>query len=532
MIPDFNPQDIPLRHRLIGPLLAWRAKVEQDRCFLQFEDHTLSFSEAHRQVHALARGLLARGITTQEHIAILLPNGLEIVLAWFACAVIRAVNVPLNPALAGRLLDKPMQDTRARALIVGREQLAALASLSDAVREQLDWVAVVGGLEGIDLPAGPSRYIDWKDLLIADGTDITITADFRDQQTVFYTSGTTGPAKGVQTLNAHQFSAACGFVRAVGLTRDDILYTPFPLFHGLAARLGVLPCLIVGAKAVIGRKFSASRYWQEATACKATVGQSIFSTPGILLEQAPGPWDRAHSLRAMYNSHSHPVFEARFGVRLVEAFSMTETGFVLYSRWPHHRPGSAGRVHEDWEAALVDENDQPVADGQSGELVVRPKLPHIMMQGYLNQPEATVAAFRNLWFHTGDIMRRDSEGWYFYVDRAKERIRRRGENISSFEIEQIASEHPAIALCAALPLAAGPHDDDIRLVAVRKPDQTLSEAEFCEWLDARLPSLLRPRYIEFFSELPVTATSKIEKVKLIRAGLSSQSWDRTSSEAT
>lgn len=532
MIPNFDPTDIPLEHRLIGPLLKWRAQESANCDFLEFSGHSLTFSQTDHQVRAVARGLLSRGVGVQEPIAILLPNGIEIVLAWFACALIRAVNVPLNPALGGRMLDTPVRDTSARGLVIDRQYIHVLASLAEDVRAQLHWVAVVGGLEGLDLPSGPSEYIDWEDLVIEHGDDPAREADFRDRQTVFYTSGTTGPAKGVQTVNAHQFSAACGFIRAVGLGAEDVLYTPFPLFHGLAARLGVLPCLIVGAKAVIAPKFSASRYWQEVTECNATVAQSIFSTPGILLEQPPSQWDRAHRVRALYNSHSNPAFEERFGTRLVEAFSMTETGFVLYSRWPHHKAGSAGRVHEDWEAALVDEFDQPVPDGQSGELVVRPKLPYIMMQGYLNQPAATVAAFRNLWFHTGDIMRRDAEGWFFYVDRAKERIRRRGENISSFDIEQITGEHPAVAQCAALPYPAGPHDDDIRLLVVLKPGHIADPRQLSSWLAERMPSLLRPRYIEFLETLPLTATNKIEKVKLIRAGLTAGAWDRLSEENT
>lgn len=532
MIDGFDPTDIPLEHRLIGPLLAWRAEEDKDRCFIEFGAHRLSFSQVHRRTQALARGLTARGVGIQEHVALLLPNGIEIILAWFACALIRAINVPLNPGLAGRMLDRPMRDTATRCLIVGRTQIGALAELGESVRKALEWVAVVGGLDGLELPHGPAQYIDWNELFIDGEDDPARSADFRDRQTVFYTSGTTGPAKGVQTVNAHQFSAACGFIRAVALSKSDILYTPFPLFHGLAARLGVLPCLIVGAKAVIAPKFSASRYWRDLTECQATVAQSIFSTPAILLEQPPGPYDRAHRVRALYNSHSNPVFEERFGTRLVEAFSMTETGFVLYSRWPHHKPGSAGQVHEDWEADLVDEFDRPVPTGESGELIVRPKLPYIMMQGYLNQPEASVAACRNLWFHTGDIMRRDKEGWFFYVDRAKERIRRRGENISSFDIEQIAAEHPAVAQCAALPYPAGPHDDDIRLLVVLKPDQTIDAPKLSEWLSSHMPALLRPRYIEFIAEFPLTATNKIEKVKLIREGLSKHAWDRTKEEST
>jgi crotonobetaine/carnitine-CoA ligase len=510
VIPEFDPRDLPLAERRIGPLLAWRAREEGQRTFLTVGGRAWSFAETQRQCRALARGLVARGVKAQECVALMLPNCAEMIFAWFACALVRAVNVPINPALTGAMLAKPFTDSRARGLIIHRDFLPALETLPAEMRAQLQWIAVVGE--------------NFEELMIESGPDPEREADFRDLQTVFYTSGTTGPAKGVQTVNAHQFSAASGFVRAVGLTRDDILFTPFPLFHGLAARLGVLPCLLTGAQVVVGPRFSASRFWEDATACKATVAHTIFSTPRILLERAPGPFDRAHRVRAMFNAHANPAFEERFGVKLVEAFSMTETGFVLYMPWPEHRPGSAGRVHEDWEAALLDDKDRPVQHGEAGEFVVRPKLPYIMMQGYMNQSAATVAAFRNLWFHTGDMMRQDADGYFYYLDRAKERIRRRGENISSYDIEEAVGSHPEIEECAALPHPAGPDDDDVRLVAVKRAGAKLTEPELVAWLEPRLPRAMLPRYVEFLESLPHTPTNKVEKVKLIRAGLSAAAW--------
>ncbi|HEY5899774.1 MAG TPA: AMP-binding protein [Burkholderiales bacterium] len=528
MSASFDPYDVPLEQRRIGPLLALRAGADAERPFLTVGGRTWTFAEADKECRAVGRGLIARKVAAQECVAIMLPNCAEMVFTWFACALVRAVNVPINPALRGAMLETPFRDSAARGLVIHRDFVAAIETLSDEVRRRLEWVAVVGGSAGLQLPAGPAEYVDFDRLCIRDGPDPEREADFRDLQTVFYTSGTTGPAKGVQTINAHQFSAASGFLRAVGLEREDILFTPFPLFHGLAARLGVLPCLLVGAHAVVGSRFSATRFWEEVAACKATVAHTIFSTPRLLLERPAGRHDRAHRLRAMFNAHANPAFEERFGVTLVEAFSMTETGFVLYTRWPDRRPGSCGRVHEDWEAVLLDDKDRAVKRGEPGQLAVRPKLPYIMMQGYMKQPGATVAAFRNLWFHTGDMMRQDADGYFYYLDRAKERIRRRGENISSHDIEQTASDHPAIEECAALPHPAGPDDDDVRLVAVRRAGTSLTEADYFAWLAQRLPRPMLPRYIEFMASLPHTATNKIEKVKLISAGLGASAWENRS----
>ena len=518
-----NPLYVPLEQRLIGPLLGWRAETEKNRTFIEIDHRAWSFAEVHAQVQALARGLQQLGLQPQEALAILLPNCMEMVLSWFSCCVLRAINIPINPALMGDILAKPFRDSNSRFLIVHQSLVAQVHTLPKDVLERLDCVIVVGQFDQTALPTGLKRTIAFESLLLHTGENIDLQADYRDVQTVFYTSGTTGPAKGVQTLNAHQFSAACGFARAVGLNRDDILFTAYPLFHGLAARLGVLPCLLVGAKVVIDGKFSAKNFWQKVVACKATVAHSLFSTPRMLLDLPYQEDEQRHHLRAMFNSHYSKEFEDRFNVKLIEGFSMTETGFVLYTKWPDRKPGSSGKAHEDWEVILVDEFDQPVAVGSVGEMLVRPKLPYIMMQGYLNQPQATVEAFRNLWFHTGDLMRQDEDGYFFYIDRSKERIRKRGENISSFDIEQIVAQHPEVQECVALPLPKD-NDDDIRLLAVLTPYARITESELYNWLESQLPKYMMPKYIEFFSELPHTPTNKVEKVKLIKQGLSDQAW--------
>jgi crotonobetaine/carnitine-CoA ligase len=362
--------------------------------------------------------------------------------------------------------------------------------------------------------------------MLAEGDEPEEPATYRDIHSVMYTSGTTGPSKGVLISNAQFFSSACVFLRAVGLTRDDVLFTPLPLFHGLASRLGVLPALMVGAHVVIAERFSGSRFFEQAAECGATVGHTIFTIPPILKAQPPGPFDRGHRLRCMYNAHHDPEFEARFGVRLVEAYGMTETGLVMFTDYPARKEGSTGRIHDDFEVRLVDEFDMPVPLGQPGEIVLRPKLPFIMMQGYLDKPADTIRAWRNLWFHTGDIAREDEEGYFYFVDRVKERIRRRGENISSWDVEHYVGAHPAISECAAVPHPAPQGEDDVRVVAVLKEGERLEPAALMDWLKARMPSFMLPRYLEFVATLPRSPTSKIEKYKITSGGLGPSAWDR------
>ncbi|MDO9068566.1 MAG: AMP-binding protein, partial [Deltaproteobacteria bacterium] len=414
--------NLPLKERVLGPILAQAARTEGKRTYLRIQDKSYTFEEAYLISRAVARGFRAQGLAKQESVALLLPNCAEFVFSWDACCLIGAVMAPVNPAYTGYMLEYVLADSKAKGLVVTRLLLPALATVSDKVRPQLKWVAVVGGCRDIDLPAGPGCYLDFKDLQVTAGADPEELVTYEDIQCIMYTSGTTGPSKGVVMPNGHFFASTCVFLRAVGLNRDDILFTPFPLFHGMASRLGVLPALMVGAEIVVAERFSSSKFWQQVCKYQATFAHTLFTIPPILKGQAPGPYDRAHRLRGVYNAHYDSEFEKRFGVRLFEAYGLAETGLVIATEFPHRREGSCGHVVEDWEAEIMDNNDFPLPPGEVGEIVLRPKLPSIMMKGYLNQPEATLEAFQNLWFHTGDFAKRDADGYFYFADRKKERI--------------------------------------------------------------------------------------------------------------
>lgn len=518
--------DLPLEKRVLGPILAARAKAEGERPYLTYGDRTWSFRETDAVTRALARGLREMGVAKGEHVALLLPNGTEYVFAWYACCVIGAAMVPINPSYTGVMLEYVLSDCGARGLIVHRSLAAALGTLESEALARLQWVAVVGGAEGLDLPEGPGRYLDYSALERPSGPDPEVACDFRDIHCVMYTSGTTGPSKGVMLPNAHFFASSMTFLRALALNRDDVLFTPLPLFHGLASRLGVLPALMTGTHVFIAERFSASQFWRQVCDCNATVAHTIFTIPPILKAQPPSPHERAHRLRAMYNANYDEEFERRFNVRLVEAYGVTETGLTIYAPWPERRPGSCGRAHPDWEIALVDESDREVPEGEAGEVICRPKRPFIMMAGYLNKPQETLRTSRNLWYHTGDFARRDADGYFFFVGRMQERIRRRGENISGFEIERIVSMHPDIAECAAVAHPAAAGEDDVRCVIIRRQGSALTPEALIDWLVPRMPPFMLPRYIEFVVDLPRTATAKVEKYKLTADGLSPGAWDR------
>lgn len=517
---------LPLEQRLLAPILAAQAKQEGERPYLTFGKRTWSFRETHETVRSIARGLRSLNVQKRESVGMLMHNSAEFIFSWYACTVVGAVFVPINPSYTGYMLEYVLRDAGPRGLIVDRDLAPALATLSAEALAQLHWVAVVGGIDGLDLPKGKVRYLDYAGVSQPTGPDPEVESDFRDLQSIMYTSGTTGPSKGVMLPNAHFFGSSMTFLRALALGRDDVLFTPLPLFHGLASRLGALPALMVGAHVVVAERFSASKYWQQVTECGATVGHCMFTIPPILKAHPPGPYDRAHKLRAMYNANSDPDFEQRFNVRLVEAYGATETGLTIYTHWPERKIGSCGKAHEDWDIALVDEYDRPVPDGEVGQVVARPRRPWIMMEGYINKPAETQSTSRNLWYHSGDYARRDADGYFFFVGRLKEHIRRRGENISSFEIERIISMHADVAECAAVAHPDPAGEDNIRCVIVLRAGATLTATALMDWLQPNMPPAMLPRYIEFVTALPYTASQKVEKYKLIDDGLAAHAWDK------
>lgn len=517
---------LPLARRSIGWILAERARTDGPRPYLTADGVTYSFAETERIVRGVARGLASLGIARGDRVAMLLPNGAEFVWTWYATALLGAPMVPINSTYVGALLEYVLTDSGARGLVVHRDLVSALASVDARVRHGLEWIAVVGGTDDLPLPEGPHRWLAFDALAATPGADPEVPCDHRDVQSIMYTSGTTGPSKGVVMPNGHFFASAMVFLRALALTRDDVLFTPLPLFHGLASRLGVLPCLMMGAQVHIAPRFSASHFWQQVCDANATIAHTIFSIPPMLKAQPPSPLETRHRLRAMYNSNYDAEFEARFKVRVVEAYGLTETGLTIYSEWPERRPGSCGKVDADWEAAIVDDDGAPLPAGETGELVCRPKQPTIMMAGYLNKPAETLASIRDLWFHTGDYAYRDADGWIYFSGRKKERIRRRGENISAWEIEKVVNAHPYVAESAAVAHPSPLGEDDVRLVIVPSSHASLDPVELMRWLEARLPPLMLPRYIEFVTAMPRTPSNKVEKYKLIADGLTPAAWDR------
>jgi len=364
--------------------------------------------------------------------------------------------------------------------------------------------------------------------LVSSSVNELPTVSSRDLASVFFTSGTTGLSKGVMMPHAHMFMFADETVSLTKLTDADSYLSMGPLFHGNSQFLAAYPALIAGARYVMRERFSASRWLTWVQESHATVTNFVGVMMDFVWSQPASPIDRENDLRCIFAAPTAMYaeeFKQRFGVEaFVEVFGLTETAMPIMTPYGMERPhGAAGLLVDDWfDIRLVDsDTDEEVAVGQVGELIVRSKRPFTTCAGYFNMAEKTVEVTRNGWFHTGDGLRRDEDGWYYFVDRLKDAIRRRGENISSFEVEQAVLEHPAIEECAVVGVAADQdagEDEVMAFVVLVETETEFDVASFWEFADRRLPYFAVPRYVQQLSDLPKTPSEKVRKTELRALG--------------
>lgn len=519
-------------------ILEHQAETRADRPFLSWTDagEALSFAEVNRRVNSLAHGLAAQGVSKGDKVVIYLPNCLEFVLIWFALTKLGAVEVPVGDIQKGAFLAHQLNLSEARRIVTSSTLTERLAEVeTDVPLLETCYLIDPDGEGRTELNRIELKSFTSLDSGRTDNPDVKITPE--DVAAILYTSGTTGWSKGVIMPHSQFFFFAEEDVQLVGLTEDDVYMTGFPFFHGNAQFLTIYPCLIAGAHCVLYPRFSASDYFGRARRSGATVANLLGATMSFICSTPPTPDDRNHRLRTIYAAplafDLAEEFTNRFGpIEFVDGFGQTEISNVFMTPRGAKRPEGASGVLVDqfFEIMIADpETDQPVADGEIGELLVRHKKPGIMCSGYLGMPEKTVETWRNLWFHTGDALRRDDDGWYYFVDRVKDALRRRGENISSFEVESVVRGHHAIAECAVVGVKAderGGEDEVKACVILTEGHTTLDHADLIAWCDERMPAHMVPRYIEIFDKLPQTPSEKIKKKELRDMGVTAATWDR------
>ncbi|MES2020053.1 MAG: AMP-binding protein [Pseudomonadota bacterium] len=520
---DFADPRIPNRNECVLRYLVDRwADERPDKTHVIFEDgEEWSYAELRRRVVSKAAGLQRLGVRQGDHVAAWLPSGRDALIAFYAINYIGAVFVPFNTAYRGKMLGHVVRNSGASVMIVhpdlverlaeiDRAELAQLVIVSDAPAPDIGLPAVrfdeVGGetLDPLDRPIEP-----W------------------DIQSIIYTSGTTGPSKGVLSSYLHMFSNA-GPESWPMVGEDDRYMCVAPIFH-IGGMGPPFVMLARGASVALIESFSTDRFWDIARTTQATVVFLLGVMATFLMKRPPAPEDRDHCVRAAFMvplTDDAAAFTERFGVDIYTIFNMTEISSPVVSEANPVKRGTCGKVRPNVEVRLVDHNDCEVPVGAIGEMLVRTDRPWAMNSGYNRNPEATAAAWANGWFHTGDAFRRDADGYFYFVDRVKDAIRRRGENISSFEVEVEVCAHPDVREAAAIAVPSEYSEDEVMVVVAPVPGRTITHEDLAAFLIRQMPYFMVPRYIRIMDELPKTPSAKVLKVDLRQEGITHDTWDR------
>jgi crotonobetaine/carnitine-CoA ligase len=515
-----------MREELVLPtLIRDRAGAEPERVFLQHvQGGEWTYGEYHRAALEWASAFERAGVAAADPVAIMLPNTLDACAIWLGLGWIKAFDVPLNTAYRGRILASLVAHTEARVAVLGSEFVDLFRDVQDEL-PALEHVIVVG--ERID-PSGDRWTVSHAEELL----DGTLAGDGEppmpwDIGTILHTSGTTGMSKGVLVPWAQLHSLSVGTIPLDEMGTGDAWYSPFPMFHA-SGKMSVYAMALVNGRAVLRERFSTSEFWDDVRRFGCTSGLLMGTTAAFLAGLPPSPQDADNPLRHV---HVGPLptdpqaFAARFGIRISTVFNMTEISSPLWTAWDVKDPQSCGRVRDGFQCRVVDGDDREVPDGEIGELVVRSEEPWTLMAGYYKRPEATAAAWRNLWFHTGDLFRKDAEGNFYYLDRIKDSIRRRGENISSLEVEREVSDFDGVLECAVVGVPSDLGEEEVKVTLVSSQEQPVEPARLIEFLTERLPRFMLPRYVEILDALPKTPTEKVRK-ELLRESGSAGAWDR------
>ncbi|HEV7250074.1 MAG TPA: AMP-binding protein [Shinella sp.] len=523
--------DAEIEDRVLPKILLKQAERFGSRPFLDLGGRSASFEEMLDLSSRLANGLRKLGVGRGDRVAMLLPSCLELVVTWFAAAHLGAIEVPNNPGLKGDFLCHNLNNCGAEVLVIDADVLPELAIVQDRLPD-VRTLVLVGADPEMARAAGVKidRIVRFEDCLASPATLDFAPVHYSDPMAILYTSGTTGPAKGALMSHHHCYSWAAAMAANLGYTTNDSYFSALPLFHTDAQMFGVYLPLIYGTKATLADSFSASRFWGQVRESGATATNLLGAMAVILMRAPLSDSDSDNPVRVCQCIPMVPdqqAFERRFGMRLVTGYGQTETSFVTLDTVEDTRPGSCGKPHPDWEVAVVDDKDRPLPPGAIGEIVSRPKKSWSMFSGYYRAEAKTVQTLRNLWYHSGDAGVMDEDGWLYFKHRLNEAIRRRGENISAYEVETLAEQHPDIVESAAFGIPSEFTEEDIMVVALRRAGSTLAPADLLDHFRQKAPRHMVPRYIEITdAPLPRTPTEKVARSVLRQRGLSEATFDR------
>jgi crotonobetaine/carnitine-CoA ligase len=499
---------------VIHALLEYRAGEHPERVFLKWRDERITWGDFYEGIVRVASGLQDAGIRPGDRVAIMLPNRPEFLLAHFGAICAGASPVPINTAQRGNTLAFLLRDCGARAIVVDESLWPQVAETD------LHLIAIVRGE-----PADPGA-LRLGDFLNAPAGSLEV-GDAGTSFGVLYTSGTTGPPKGVVPMRT-DITPLLAMWQAMDVKPGETIYTCLPLFHGNPLAISTLGAIFLDAQLAIGDWFSASRFWDEVRAFDAVEFNHVGALIQILLKQPERRDERDNPIRTVLSAgcppHCWEPFQDRFGVRIVEQFSMVDSPAYLINT--DAKVGSMGKPAAGGEATILDDDGVEMPFGRVGELALRAQ------QGrthyYLNHPEETEHAFRGGWFHTGDLAWRDDDGYFYYAGRKKESMRRRGENVSAWEVENVVNQFPGVLESAAHGVPSELGEDDIKVVAVPADGARVDERALHDFCLARMAKYAVPRYIEIRSAIPKTPTQRPRYAELKAEGVTERAWDADS----
>ena len=516
--------------RVIGPWIRHKAERNGDRDALEVMGRPKTYAGVHVDSDRILAGLQSLGLEAGSHAAIMMTNSLENIDVWFAMTKGGIVEVPINTANKGYLLRYIIDQSDAGALVIDEafaERLEPIAGELPKLRHVVVNRTTSGDL-GVELP--PRITVHDLAGLYVDRTPAYPDLSAGDTSAILYTSGTTGPSKGVMVSHEANLNLARNCVWLMSYTSDDVLYTVFPLFHLNAKYSSVMAAMEADARVVMEDRFSASTFWDTTREKGITEFNYMGALLMMLFKQPERPDDADNPVRVAWGAPCpadiwRPL-EERFGIELVEVYGMTEIAIATENRRGETKVGTAGRESANFHVRIFDEHDQVCPPGVPGEIVVRPKKPNVVFKGYYGQEEATQQAWRNLWFHTGDRGAMDADGYVTFIDRMKDCIRRRGENISSWEVEAVVNTHDAVLESAAYGVASELTEEEVMVAVVVKDGWSLTPEELLDHCQPRMAHFAVPRYLRLVAELPKTPSQRIQKYKLRDEGVTEDTWDR------
>ena len=511
---------------VLGRMLEEAAKKYPGATYFWFEGERYTYSEVLARSRRVAQGFATQGVKKGSHVAVLMENCPQFIYTWFGLALLGAVEAPFNPFHKGSILEYLINYSDAEILVISSSFIDEIRSVEDRIKK-VKKIIIEGQYKKESFKT--IRAIPFSALLQEDAGQLSVDVRYDDIMALMFTSGTTGPSKGVLITHNQAFFVASQYMNVTGVTRSDVGYCYIPLFHE-APQFGlVLGSMLCGGSFLLTRGFSAADFWQDIRKYNCTASGMFEVVIKILLMAPEQPDDADNPMRVFSTAHitqeSQEAFEKRFNVKLVNTYGLTEGDCTIAATYRDIKPGSFGKARGYFDVQLLDSMDRKVPRGKVGEIALRPRQPHTIFEGYYKMPEKTLEAMRNLWWHTGDLAYQDEDGYFFFVGREKDMIRRGDENISALEVEKVVESHPDVEECAAVAAYSEVWGEEVKLVIVCREGSMIDPADIVAFCDERMAYFMVPRYIEFVQSIPRTGGSG-RPVKEQLKQVTDKTWDR------